>query len=171
MLVSIIEAKGTLGKLLMQKDFYTRLENALVKVESTLKNSEAITRDIKSASGKLPNLVEKVNQEMDQVKCILVDLRKASGQLPGLVETTDEAVRTGKEVIDAVKANPLIKMTLPKSPPSESIHLEPRDVPVIFWVLPLFPSPWGKVVGPNLLRHVCWPSCAAPDGLTPSGVR
>ena len=60
-----------------------------------LKNSEAITRDVKSASGKLPNLVEKVNQEMDQVKCILIDLRKASGQLPGLVETTDEAVRTG----------------------------------------------------------------------------
>ena len=128
-LVSIIEAKGTIGKLLMQKDFYTRLENALVKVESTLKNSEAITRDVKSASGKLPGLVEKVNQEMDQLRCILIDIRKASGQLPGLVETTDETVRTTQEVFDAVKANPLIKMTLPKSPPSEPIHLEPRDVP------------------------------------------
>ena len=128
-LVSIIEAKGTIGKLLMQKDFYTRLENALVKVESTLKNSEAITRDVKSASGKLPDLVAKVNQEMDQLRCILIDIRKASGQLPGLVETTDETVRTTQEVFDAVKANPLIKMTLPKSPPSEPIHLEPRDVP------------------------------------------
>jgi phospholipid/cholesterol/gamma-HCH transport system substrate-binding protein len=128
-LVSVIQAKGTLGKLLMQKDFYSRLENTLVKIESTLKNSEAITRDIKSASGKLPNLVEKVNREIDQVKCILADLRKASGQLPGLVETTDEAARSGKEVIDAVKANPLIKMTLPQRPASESIHLEPRDVP------------------------------------------
>ncbi len=128
-LVSIIEAKGTLGKLLMQKDFYTRLENAVVKIESILKNSEGITRDVKSASGKVPTLVEKVNQELDQVRCILADLRKASGQLPGLIETTDEAARTGKEVIDAVKANPLIKMTLPKPPPSESIHLEPRDVP------------------------------------------
>ncbi len=128
-LVSVIEAKGTLGKLLMQKDFYTRLENALVKVESILKNSEGITRDLKLSSGKVPNLLDKVNQEMDQVKCILADLRKASGQLPGLMETTDEAVRTSKEVIDAVKANPLIKMTLPKPPPSESIHLEPRDVP------------------------------------------
>ena len=52
----MIEAKGTLGKLLMQKDFYTRLENALVKIESTLKNSEAITRDVKSASGKAARL-------------------------------------------------------------------------------------------------------------------
>lgn len=128
-LVSIIEAKGTLGKLLMQKDFYSRLEKALVKIESTLKNSEAITRDVKSASGKLPSLVEKVNQEMDQVRCILADLKKASGQLPDLLETTDEAVRTSKEVIDAVKANPVIKWTLTKPAPSESIHLEPRDVP------------------------------------------
>jgi phospholipid/cholesterol/gamma-HCH transport system substrate-binding protein len=128
-LVSIIEAKGTLGKLLMQKDFYTRLENALVKIENTLKNSEAITKDVKSASGKLPNLVEKVNQELDQLKCILADLRKASGKLPELVETSDETVRTSKEVIEAIKANPLIKWTTPKPPPSESIHLEPRDVP------------------------------------------
>jgi phospholipid/cholesterol/gamma-HCH transport system substrate-binding protein len=128
-LVSVIEAKGTLGKLLMQKDFYTRLENALVKIESTLKNSEAITKDVKSASGKLPNLVEKVNQELDQLKCILADLKKASGKLPELVETSDETVRTSKEVIEAIKANPLIKWTTPKPPPSESIHLEPRDVP------------------------------------------
>lgn len=128
-LVSIIEAKGTLGKLLMQKDFYTRLENALVKIESTLKNSEVITKDVRSASGKLPNLVEKVNQELDQLKCILADLKKASGKLPELVETSDETVRTSKEVIEAIKANPLIKWTTPKPPPSESIHLEPRDVP------------------------------------------
>jgi phospholipid/cholesterol/gamma-HCH transport system substrate-binding protein len=129
LLVTVIEAKGTLGKLLMQKDFYTRLENAVTKIESILKNSEVVTRDIKLSSGKLPTLVEKVNQEMDQVKCILADLKKASGQLPGLMETTDEAARTGKEVIDAVKENPLIKMTLPKPPSSESIHLEPRNVP------------------------------------------
>ena len=113
----------------MQKDFYTRLENALVKVENTLKNSEAITRDLKSASGKMPTLVGKVDQELDQVKCILVDLRKASGQLPGLLETTDEAARAGKEVIDAVKANPVIQWTMPKPPPSGAIHLEPRCTP------------------------------------------
>ncbi len=128
-LVSVIEAKGTLGKLLMQKDFYNRLENALVKIESTLKNSEGITRDLKSASVKVPGLVDKVNQELEQVKCILADLKKASSQIPGLVETADEAARTGKEVIDAVKANPIIKWTTPKPPPSQSIHLEPRDVP------------------------------------------
>jgi phospholipid/cholesterol/gamma-HCH transport system substrate-binding protein len=129
LLVSVIEAKGTLGKLLMQKDFYNRLEKALIKVENILKNSEGITRDVKLSSSKVPGLLDKVNLELDQVKCILADLRKASGQLPGLMETTDEAARAGKEVIDAVKANPLIQWTMPKPPPSEAIHLEPRSTP------------------------------------------
>jgi phospholipid/cholesterol/gamma-HCH transport system substrate-binding protein len=129
LLVSVIEAKGTLGKLLMQKDFYTRLEKSLIKVENILKNSEGISKDIKFSSGKIPNMMDKVNQELDQVKVILGDLRKASGQLPSLLETTDEAARTGKEVIDAVKANPLIQWTMPKPPAAESIHLEPRCTP------------------------------------------
>jgi phospholipid/cholesterol/gamma-HCH transport system substrate-binding protein len=129
LVISVIEAKGTLGKLLMEKDMYNRMENAVLKVENILKNSEKISGDIKISSAKVPLLLDKVNQELDQVKCLLADLRKASGQLPGLLETTDEAARTGKEVIDAVKANPIIKWTTPKPPPSESIHLEPRDVP------------------------------------------
>ena len=129
LLVSVIEAKGTIGTLLMQKDFYNRLEKSLIKVENILKNSEGVSKDIKVSSARIPNLLDKVNQELDQVKYILIDLRKASGQLPVLMETTDEVARSGKEVIDAVKANPLIQWTVPKSPASESIHLEPRCTP------------------------------------------
>ncbi len=129
LLVNVTEAKGTLGKLVMQKDFYNRMEKAFIKVDNILKNSEGISKDIKFSSSKIPNLLDKVNQELDQIKFILSDLRKASGQLPALVETTDEAARSGKEVIDAVKANPLIQWTMPKSPTSESIHLEPRCTP------------------------------------------
>ena len=129
LLVNVIEAKGTLGKLLMQKDFYNRLEKSLIKIENILKNSEGISKDIKFSSSKMPNLMDKVNQELEQVNVILGDLRKASGQLPGLLETTDEAARTGKEVIDAVKANPIIQWTMPKPPAAEAIHLEPRCTP------------------------------------------
>jgi phospholipid/cholesterol/gamma-HCH transport system substrate-binding protein len=129
LLVSVIEAKGTVGKLLMEKDFYNRLEKAVFRVENILKNSEVISKDIKFSSSKMPNLMDKVNQELDQVKIILGDLRKASGQLPALLETTDEAARSGKEVIDAVKANPIIQWTMPKPPAAESIHLEPRCTP------------------------------------------
>lgn len=128
-MASVIEAKGTLGKLLMQKDIYNRMEKAVTKVENILKNSEGISKDMKFSSSKVPNLLDKVNQELDQVKFILTDLRKASGQLPALLETTDEAARSGKEVIDAVKANPLIQWTIPKPPSGEAIHLEPRCTP------------------------------------------
>ncbi len=129
LLVSIIEAKGTLGKLLMEKDFYNRLENALVRVETILKNSEGISRNIEVSSGRLPNMLDKVDQELDQLRSLLAELKKAAVLLPDLLDTTEEAARSGKDVIDAVKANPLIKMTLPKAPPGEAIHLEPRDVP------------------------------------------
>ncbi|MBM4287531.1 MAG: MCE family protein [Deltaproteobacteria bacterium] len=128
-LVSILEAKGTLGKLLMQKDFYARLEGAVARVETILKNSEGITQNVQAASEKMPPLLDQVGQELEQVRCLLLDLRRASGQLPELLETTEDAARTGKEVLDAVKANPLIKMTLPTPLPREPIHLEPRDVP------------------------------------------
>jgi ABC-type transporter Mla subunit MlaD len=129
LLVAILEAKGTLGKLLMEKDFYNRLDSAVVKFENILKNSESISADVKLSASKVPNLLDKVNRELDEVKCILADLKKASGQLPELVDTTDEAIRTSQEVFDAVKANPVIKWTLPKPPPSRSIHVEPRNVP------------------------------------------
>ena len=128
-MASVIEAKGTLGKLVMQKDIYNRLEKAVIRVENILKNSEGISKDVKFSSAKVPNLLDKVNQDLDQVKCILTDLRKASGQLPGLMETSDEAVRASKEVIDAVKANPIIQWTMPKPPPGEAIHVEPRCTP------------------------------------------
>ncbi|AEB09429.1 MlaD family protein [Desulfobacca acetoxidans] len=128
-LVSILEAKGTLGQLLMQKDFYGRLELALSRVEAILKNSEELTKNLKAASENVPGLVHNVGQQLDQVKNLLTELQDAARKLPGLLETTDEAARTGKEVLDAVKANPIVKMTLPETPPSQPIHVEPRHAP------------------------------------------
>ena len=82
LLVSVIEAKGTIGKLLMQKDFYNRLEKSLIKIENVLKNSEGISKDIKFSSSKMPNLLDKVNQELDQVKFILGISEKPPDSFP-----------------------------------------------------------------------------------------
>jgi hypothetical protein len=49
--------------------------------------------------------------------------------LPDLVEAATETARSGKEVMDAIKANPLIRMTAPKGARSRSIHVEPRSLP------------------------------------------
>jgi len=126
---SILEAKGSLGQLLVKKDFYNRLEGALFSLEKVLQNSRTITDDLRAASIQLPGLTTTVGQEVDRVKAILTDLQAGMQEFPGLMESAGDAARSGREVLDAVKANPLIKLTAPKTPASRSIHLEPRDVP------------------------------------------
>jgi len=128
-LTSLASGKGTIGKLLMDQDLYTRLQQSVSRLEKILKNAEKITVDVKAGSGQLPPLLVRVNEVIDNLQCILRDVQKAAGQLPELMETADDAARTGREVIDAVKANPLIRMTLPKPPADETIHLEPRSLP------------------------------------------
>lgn len=126
---SVVEGRGTIGKLLMDRDVYNRLQQTLAKLETILKNTDQITRDAKTSAGKVPPLLDRVNDKLDLLQCILLDLKKASGQLPELMETADDAARTGREVIEAVRENPLIRMTLPKQPAGEAIHVEPRSLP------------------------------------------
>jgi hypothetical protein len=59
----------------------------------------------------------------------LANLKTGSEDLPELVETTTDTLRSGKEVMDAIKANPLIRLTAPKGARSRSIHVEPRSLP------------------------------------------
>lgn len=128
-MTSVVEGRGTIGRLLMDRELYNRLQASVGKLEKILKNSEKITIDVKTSTGKVPPLLERVKETMAQLQCILADVQKASGQLPELLETADDATRTGKEVVEAIKANPLIRLTLPKTPASEAIHVEPRSLP------------------------------------------
>jgi phospholipid/cholesterol/gamma-HCH transport system substrate-binding protein len=128
-LTSVVEGRGTIGRLLMDRDLYNRLQRSVAKLEQILKNSEQISMDVKTSSGKVPPLLDRVNTTMDHLQCILKDVQKATGQLPELLETADDAARTGREVIEAIKANPLIRLTLPKPATGETIHVEPRSLP------------------------------------------
>jgi phospholipid/cholesterol/gamma-HCH transport system substrate-binding protein len=128
-LTSVASGQGTIGKLVMNQDLYTRLQRSIDRLDKILKNTEKITADVKTGSGRLPPLLERVNAALDNLQCVIKDVQKAAGQLPELVETADDATRTGREVIDAIKANPLIRLTLPKPPAAETIHVEPRSLP------------------------------------------
>ena len=66
---------------------------------------------------------------METIKGILADIKAGTPEFPTLMESADEAARGGKEVVDALKANPLIRMTLPKDKVSQPLHVEPRHVP------------------------------------------
>ncbi len=128
-LETLLQAKGSLGELLVKKDFYHRLDQAANRIENILKNSEVLTKNLRQASEEVPGLAQGLGQELAKVKVILADLERASGKLPDLLETTDEAARSGRDVLGALKANPLIRWTLPTPPRPETIRIEPRYVP------------------------------------------
>lgn len=121
-MVALLEAQGTMGQLLMKQDFYSRLNESLAQVDRVLKEAQNIAGDLKPAA-------KAVAQEVETLKGILADIKEGAQEFPGLMDSAGEAARGGKEVVDAVKANPLIRLTLPKDKPSQPLKVEPRHVP------------------------------------------
>jgi ABC-type transporter Mla subunit MlaD len=121
-MVALLEAKGTMGQLLMKQDFLNRLDASLAQMDRVLKEAQNIAGDLKPAA-------KAVAQEIETLKGILADIKEGTQEFPGLMESAGEATQGGKEVVDAVKANPLIRMTLPKDKPSQPLKVEPRHVP------------------------------------------
>ena len=121
-MVALLQAQGSMGQLLMKQDFYNRLNESLARIDKVLKEAQNIAGDIKPAA-------KTVAQEVETLKGILADIKEGTQEFPGLMESAGETAQGGKEVVDAVKANPLIRMTLPKGKPSQAIQVEPRHVP------------------------------------------
>lgn len=128
-LVSLTEAKGTLGLLLMQKDLYTKMVQSLGHLDQFLVEAKNITGDFRPFAKDLQVFSKSITQEIEPLKAIVANIKAGSEDLPELVEAATETARSGKEVMDAIKANPLIRMTAPKGARSRSIHVEPRNLP------------------------------------------
>lgn len=128
-MVSVLQAKGTLGKFLMQTDFYARMEESLQRLEAVLRDARSITGDLKITASQMPALAKSVSQEVKTIQDILADVKKGTEEFPELMESASEAARGGTEVMQALKANPLIRLTLPAQPKSRAIHVEPRHAP------------------------------------------
>jgi phospholipid/cholesterol/gamma-HCH transport system substrate-binding protein len=128
-LVSLTEARGTMGLLLMQKDLYARMLQSLTHLDQVLVEAKTLTVDLKPMAQNLQVFTKSMSQQVDTMKAILADIKSGSQEFPGLMEAATETARSGKEVLDAIKANPLIRLTAPKGPQSQTIHVEPRDLP------------------------------------------
>jgi phospholipid/cholesterol/gamma-HCH transport system substrate-binding protein len=128
-LVSLTEAKGTMGLLLMQKDLYTRMVQSLGHLDQFLVEAKSLTGDFKPFANNLQVFSKSLTQEIEPLKAIVANIKSGSEDLPELVEAATETARSGKEVMDAIKANPLIRLTAPKGARSRSIHVEPRNLP------------------------------------------
>jgi phospholipid/cholesterol/gamma-HCH transport system substrate-binding protein len=128
-IVSLLEARGTLGQLVMQRDVYERLQESLTQVEQVLKEAQTIASDLKPTAKNLKELTTDITKETETLRGILADIKAGTQEFPGVMETASEATRDARDVAEAAKANPLIRMSLPKAPKSRAIHVEPRDVP------------------------------------------
>jgi phospholipid/cholesterol/gamma-HCH transport system substrate-binding protein len=128
-LVSLTEAKGTMGMLLMQNDLYTRMVQSLGHLDQFLLEAKGLTGDFRPSAKDLQVFTKSITQEIEPLKAIVANIKASSEDLPDLVQEATEAARSGKEVMDAIKANPLIRLTAPKGARSRSIHVEPRNLP------------------------------------------
>ena len=132
-LKNLIEAKGTLGMLVMQKDFIVRFNQRLDQMERTwaefLVEAKTVMVDLKPTVNNLGVFTKSINQEIEPLKAIVANIKAGSEELPDLMEAATGTARSARETMDAIKANPLIRMTAPKGAKSRTIHVEPRTLP------------------------------------------
>lgn len=128
-MVSVIKAQGTLGELVKSRDFYNRMNRSMTEVDKTILNVQKITGELVPAAQNLQAASKTIQQETATVKSILSDIKGGTQEFPGLMETASETTQGGKSIVEAVKANPLIRLTLPKERQSQPLHVEPRHVP------------------------------------------
>lgn len=125
---SLLKSQGTLGELLMSRDFAGRMTKTVESMDRALKEVNQLTTDFKPSAKNLEVLTQNLIREVAALKSILEDIKGGSPEVPKAVEAVTEFGKGGAEVVDAVKANPLIRMTLPKGDQGQSLHVEPRHV-------------------------------------------
>jgi Rad3-related DNA helicase len=64
-IVSLLEARGTLGQLVMQRDVYERLQESLTQVEQVLKEAQTIASDLKPTAKNLKELTTDITKETE----------------------------------------------------------------------------------------------------------
>jgi phospholipid/cholesterol/gamma-HCH transport system substrate-binding protein len=127
--LSLNEGKGTLGMLVMQKDLYNRMNESLVLLDKFLAEAKVLMVDLKPTAQNLGVFTTSINQEIEPLKAIVANIKSGSEELPDLMEAATGTARSAKDTMDAIKANPLIRLTAPTGAKSQSIHVEPRTLP------------------------------------------
>jgi phospholipid/cholesterol/gamma-HCH transport system substrate-binding protein len=132
-LKNITEGKGSLGMLVMQKDFIVRFNQRLDHMERTwaefLVEAKTVMVDLKPTAQNLGVFTKSINEEIEPLKAIVANIKAGSEEVPDLMETATGTARSAKDTMDAIKANPLIRWTAPTGAKSQTIHVAPRTLP------------------------------------------
>jgi phospholipid/cholesterol/gamma-HCH transport system substrate-binding protein len=128
-LKNLTEGKGTLGMLVMQKELYVRMNKALEDWDKFFVEAKNVVVDLKPTAVNLGVFTKSINQEIEPLKAIVANIKAGSEELPDLMEAATGTARSARQTMDAIKANPLIRMTAPEGAKSRTIHVEPRTLP------------------------------------------
>ena len=123
------EGKGTLGMLVMQKDLYNRMNQTIDHMDKFLVEAKILMVDFKPTASNLGVFTQSINQEIEPLKAIVANIKAGSEELPDLMEAATGTARSAKQTMDAIKANPIIRMTAPEGAKSQTIHVSPRTLP------------------------------------------
>ena len=127
--LELAEGKGTLGMLVMQKDLYNRMNQTIDHMDKFLVEAKILMVDFKPTASNLGVFTQSINQEIEPLKAIVANIKAGSEELPDLMEAATGTARSAKQTMDAIKANPLIRMTAPEGAKSQTIHVSPRTLP------------------------------------------
>ncbi len=127
-MLSLLKSKGTLGELLMRRDFANRMNNTLENMDRVLKEVNEFATGLKPVNKNLEELTKNLNREVGTLRSILADIKAGSPDFPRLMKSATEFSEEGTATVEAIKANPLVRMGLPKAKKGKSLHVEPRHV-------------------------------------------
>ncbi len=113
------KGKGSAGRMLVNDDLYSRIEDQINKVDSVLAN-------IESATARMPALIEEAEKRVKEIKGPLTELDKALKGVPEIMHTVQRELEEVSTITQAVKDNFLIRRYLPPAPKEKTISVEGR---------------------------------------------
>ncbi len=126
--LALLNSEGTLGDLLMRRDFAQRLAKTLDNLDQVLKNVNEFANGLQPTNKNLEVLTANLNREVEKLGSILADIKAGSPEFPKLMESATQFSEEGTETMETIKSNPLVRFGQPKEKKGEALHVEPRHV-------------------------------------------
>lgn len=126
--LALLNSEGTLGDLLMRRDFAKRLNETLANLDQVLNEVNAFATGLQPTSQNLEVLTRNLNQDVETLGSILADLKTASPEFPKLMKSATEFSEEGTEAMETIKSNPLVRFGTGQEKKDQSLHVEPRHV-------------------------------------------
>ena len=126
--LALLNSEGTLGSLLMRKDFALRLNKTLENLDHVLKEVNKFATGLYPTTQNLEVLTRNLNREVETLGDILADFKAASPEFPKLMTSATEFSEEGTEAMETIKSNPMVRFGVPKEKEGQALHVEPRHV-------------------------------------------